>query len=153
MTRKKRNVTVIVGTGTVKEFFGRAHEDAKKLDRGELLSTGMRLTFEDPMSEAGFFLANLGSQTTGLSFVVWIGIGSGFQHDVYVWISKTLKPDWSELVSVAIRPEVHVVEGNLSASDLAVLKNWVELNREVLVKYWDGDIVYTEEAINAIRQI
>ena len=104
-------------------------------------------------SESFFFLANLGSQTTGLSFVVWIGIGSGFRHDACVWISKSLKALPSEMVCVAIRPKVCAVDGELSASDLALLDEWIELNREVLVKYWDGDIAYTEGAINALRPI
>lgn len=30
---KKRDVKVVVGTGTVQEFFKRAHEDAGKMDR------------------------------------------------------------------------------------------------------------------------
>jgi predicted transcriptional regulator len=45
----KQNVNVIVGTGTVEEFFKRAHEDARKLDLGELLPAEVRLTFEDPI--------------------------------------------------------------------------------------------------------
>jgi predicted transcriptional regulator len=46
---KKRNVKVIAGTGTVEEFFKRAHEDARKMDRGELLPPEIRVTFEDPI--------------------------------------------------------------------------------------------------------
>ena len=46
---KKRDVKVVVGTGTVQEFFMRAHEDARKMDRGELLPPEIRVTFEDPI--------------------------------------------------------------------------------------------------------
>lgn len=46
---KKRDVKVVVGTGTVQEFFERAHEDARKMDRGELLPPEIRVTFEDPI--------------------------------------------------------------------------------------------------------
>jgi predicted transcriptional regulator len=46
---KKRDVKVVVGTGTVQEFFKRAHEDAGKMDRGELLPPEIRVTFEDPI--------------------------------------------------------------------------------------------------------
>jgi predicted transcriptional regulator len=45
----KPRVKVIVGTGTVEEFFKRAHVDAKKMDRGELLPPEIRVTFEDPI--------------------------------------------------------------------------------------------------------
>ena len=57
------------------------------------------------------------------------------------------------MVCVVIQPNVRVVEGKMTASDLALLKKWVELNRDVLCRYWDGDILYTEEAIDAIRPI
>lgn len=44
-----RKVKVIVGTGTVEEFFKHAHEDAKKMDRGERLPATVRVTFDDPI--------------------------------------------------------------------------------------------------------
>jgi hypothetical protein len=36
---------------------------------------------------------------------------------------------------------------------LALLKQWIELNREVLIRYWDGDIAFTEEVFAALRPI
>ena len=56
------------------------------------------------------------------------------------------------MISVAIRPKVHVVDGKMSASDLALLTKWIALNHDVLVRYWDGDID-TKDAIDAIRPI
>lgn len=44
-----KDVKVIVSTETVGGFFKRAHEDAKKMDRGELLPPEIRVTFEDPI--------------------------------------------------------------------------------------------------------
>jgi hypothetical protein len=34
-----------------------------------------------------------------------------------------------------------------------LLREWVELNRDVIIKYWDGDIEYTEDAIAALKPI
>ena len=39
---------VILATGAVDEFFARSLERARKLDRGEKIPTGIRVTFEDP---------------------------------------------------------------------------------------------------------
>ena len=55
-----------------------------------------------------------------------------------------------EMTSVAIRPEVRVEEGEISGPDLALLTRWIELNRDTLLQYWDGDID-TKDAIDAIR--
>jgi len=104
-------------------------------------------------SGALFEMANLSSKRTGLPFVVWISPRGGAQHDVCVKISPGPKALPSQMVSVAIRPHVHVVEGRMKADDLALLTEWVELNRDVLIRFWNGDIEYTEEAIAEIRPI
>jgi hypothetical protein len=85
---------------------------------------------------------------------VWISPRGNAQHDVRVKVSSGPKAIPSEMISVAIRPNVHVVEGGeMTGSDLALLKKWVELNRAVLIAYWDGNIESTKDAIAAIRPI
>lgn len=107
-----------------------------------------------PESENLFEMANLSPKRTGLPFVVWISPKAGAPHGVRVKVSKSPKVHPSELVPVAIRPDVHVVGGgNLSAHDLGLLKRWVDLNYDVIVKYWDGEIEYTEDAIASLKPI
>lgn len=103
-------------------------------------------------SEALFEMANLFPKHTGLPFVVWISYGGGAQHDVRVKVSRGPKALRSEMASVAIRPNIRVVEGKLSAADLALLARWVELNRDLIMKYWDGEID-TKDAVDAIRPV
>jgi len=103
-------------------------------------------------SEALFEMANLFSKHTGLPFVVWISYKGGAQHDIRVKVSPGPKVLPSQMVSVATRPNVHVVEGKMSASDLVLLTKWIELNHDVLVRYWEGEID-TKDAIDAIRPI
>lgn len=99
-------------------------------------------------------MANLSPKRTGLPFVVRISPKAGAPHEVRVEVSKGPKVRPEELISVAIRPDVHVVGGGkMTAHDLALLKRWVELNQDVIVKYWDGEIEYTEDAIAALKPI
>ncbi len=105
-----------------------------------------------PEDEGLFEMANLFSKHTGLPFVVWISYKGGAQHDVRVKVSPGPKSTPSHMVSVAIRPSVHVVEGQMSASDLAQLTRWIELNRDVLIRYWDGEID-TKDAIDTLKPI
>ena len=107
----------------------------------------------EPEDEALFEMANLSRKRTGLPFVVWISPKAGASHDVRVKVSQGPKVHPSELISVAIRPDVRVVGGDMSAHDLALLREWVDLNRDVIIKYWDGDIEYTEDAIAALKPI
>jgi hypothetical protein len=107
-----------------------------------------------PESEGLFEMANLSPKRTGLPFVVWISPKAGAPHDVRVKVSKGPKAHPADLISVAVRPDVHVVGGgNMSAHDLALLKKWIEVNRDVIVKYWDGEIEYTEDAIAALKPL
>jgi hypothetical protein len=87
-----------------------------------------------------------------LPFVVWISPKAGAPHDVRVKISKSRKVLPEELISVAIRPDVHVVGGgDMNAHDLALLKKWIGVKHDVIVKYWDGEIEYAEDAIAALK--
>jgi hypothetical protein len=88
-----------------------------------------------------------------LPLIVWISPKSGNQHDVRVKVSPVSKALPSEMISVAIRPQVRLVQGNMSAADLALLKKWLDLNKEAIAKLWDGEIEYTQDAIAAIRAI
>ena len=99
-------------------------------------------------------MANLSPKRTGLPFVVWISPKAGAPHDVRVKVSNGPKVHPAELISVAIRPDVHVVGGgDMSAHNLALLKKWLEVNQDVIIKYWDGEIEYTEDAIAALKPI
>jgi hypothetical protein len=104
--------------------------------------------------EGLFEMANLSPKRTGLPFVVWISPKAGAPHDVRVKISKGPKVHPSELISVGLRPDVHLVgSGKMTAHDLDLLRKWIALNRDVIVKYWDGEIEYTEDAIAQLKPL
>jgi hypothetical protein len=98
-------------------------------------------------------MANLRPERTGLPFVVFISQRGGASHDVRVKVARSGRIKPSEMITVAIRPTVRAVRGSLGPSDLAALRRWVELNRDVLVRYWDGEIEYTEDALAALRPL
>lgn len=108
----------------------------------------------EPESEARFEMANLSPKRTGLPFVVWISPKAGASHSVRVKISRGPKVHPSEWTSVAVRPDVRVVGGGkLSTHEFDLLRKWIELNREVIVAYWQGEIEYTEDAIAALKPL
>ena len=107
-----------------------------------------------PETDGLFEMANLSPKRTGLPFVVWIFAKGGAPHDVRVKVSKGPKVLASELISVTVRPDVQVVgAGKISAADLGLLRKWIELNQDTIIKYWDGDIEYTEDAIAALKPV
>src|SRR5579862_5306630 len=98
-------------------------------------------------------MANLRPERTGLPFVVFISQRGGARHDVRVKVARGAKVRASEMVTVAVRQKVRVVRGTLDPADLALLTDWVDRNRDVLIAYWDGDIEYTEDAISALKPV
>ena len=103
--------------------------------------------------QALFEMANLRPEKTGLPFVVFISQKGGARHDLRVQVARAARVRPSEMITVAIRPNVRVVRGELSAREMYLLTRWVDLNRDVLVEYWDGVIEYTEDALNSLKPI
>ena len=102
--------------------------------------------------EAPYEMANLFPKHTGLPFVVWISVRGGARHDVRVKVSPHAKAMPGDMATVGIRPEVNVIEGEMDASALNLLKAWVELNRATLISYWEGDID-TLDAMEALVKV
>jgi hypothetical protein len=86
-------------------------------------------------------MSNLSPKRTGLPFVVWISAGAWIQNDdIRVKITRGPKVKSSEMISVALRPMLRVIDGQLSNEELGLLEQWVQLNLEVLIDYWNGEI-------------
>jgi hypothetical protein len=85
-----------------------------------------------------FEFANISPKSTGLPFVVWISPSMCADHDVQVQVSYGTRVGRSDLIPVALRPEVQVIgNGTLKDHDLDLLKQWVELNFDLILDYWE----------------
>jgi hypothetical protein len=83
-----------------------------------------------------FEMTNVFPEDTGLPFVVYISEKGTLRHDVRVKVASG--PKGRDFVaSVSVRAEVEVVGGALDAGSLALVRRWIELNRDVIVRYWD----------------
>lgn len=99
-----------------------------------------------------FEVANLRPERTGLPFVVFLSQRGGARHDVRHKLARAAKVRPSEMITVAVRP-TRLLRGKMSAGEFGLVQRWIELNRDVLIDYWNGAIEYTEDALNAIRPI
>lgn len=78
---------------------------------------------------------------TGLPMAVWITENAGYVHDVRVKVSPLHggRGAWPSARSVAVRPIPHeIVPGGLGSADFALVSQWIELNRDTIVAFWDG---------------
>jgi hypothetical protein len=83
-------------------------------------------------------------EDTGLPMAVWITENDGYPHDVRVKVSKLHGGGGSwrhDSVSVGVRPQPHeIVPGSLPAADFALVRQWIELNRQTILEFWDGKL-------------
>jgi len=75
--------------------------------------------------------AILSPEETGLPFAVGISKRGNDRHDVQVKAASSPKAP-EEGTSVASRPSVEVVKDEMSDPNLALLRQWVELNRDLI---------------------
>jgi hypothetical protein len=104
-----------------------------------------------------FEMANIEQELTGLEVLVFASPKMGshgprikFQngYETRVTSKSNLIP-----MSISSRPEVLVdVKLKISKKDLNKIKQWIILNKEVLLKYWNQE-VNTREFINSIKEI
>ena len=84
---------------------------------------------------------------TGLPMAVWITENDGYPRDVRVNVS-TLHGglgSWRAAPSIDVRPRPHeIVPGSLPAADVALVSRWIDLNRVVIIDYWNGVIDFDE---------
>lgn len=80
---------------------------------------------------------------TGLPMAVWITENDGYPHDARVKVATIHggRGSWRASPSVTVRPDCREVRrGSLPTSDVGLVRRWVELNRDVIIDFWDGAI-------------
>jgi hypothetical protein len=90
--------------------------------------------------EAPYEMANLYPRQTGLPMTVWASPRGRARHDLRIKVCRTHgdNMDPTNLAVVAVRPVPHVVHGPLAQSDFAPVAEWIALNQDALIGYWNG---------------
>ena len=86
-------------------------------------------------------------RVTGLPMAVWIIENDGYPHDMRVKVSTLHggRGSWRTAPSIAVRPQPReIVPGRLPAADVALVSRWMDLNRNVIIDYWDNVIDFDE---------
>jgi hypothetical protein len=96
----------------------------------------------EPESDELFEMANLFPRTTGLPMTVWVRPRGNGRHDVRVKVNMTHGDQMtvSNTAVVGVRPAPHLIAGQLSSDDRQAVFEWVSLNANAIVAYWDGRI-------------
>jgi hypothetical protein len=104
----------------------------------------------EPQGQATYEMANLRPATTGLPFVVFISQRGGARHAARVKVSPGPVVREDQMSSYSVRPFGYQAGPMLSTHDERLLELWVNVNLRVLVEFWDGDIGFTQDAIEQL---
>ena len=90
---------------------------------------------------------------TGLPMTVWITENDGYPHDARVKVSQThgSKIDPTNTATFAVRSTPHLIAGTLPASDQQMVLEWIRLNEDLILAYWNSTIS-TAELLQQLRK-
>jgi hypothetical protein len=109
------------------------------------------------LSDFGYLSTDLSPDSTGLPFVVFVYPKWGARHDARIKIARSRKiMRQQQLLSVAICPAVRVIRNGhgfrITEHELDLLTHWIELNRDALIRHWNGE-TGSGEIIEAVKPI
>jgi hypothetical protein len=90
-------------------------------------------------AEAPYEMVNLVPRMTGLPMTIWASPRGQARHDVRIKVNPTHGRQMiiRDAISVAVRPTPRVVSGTLSTADRQAVFQWIAMNEEALVDYWE----------------
>ena len=105
-------------------------------------------------AEAPYEMVNLAPRMTGLPMTVWASPRGQARHDVRIKVNPTHGRQMiiRDAVSVAVRPAARVVAGALSPADRQAVFQWITLNEDALVAYWEFRID-TDEFLQRLKPL
>jgi hypothetical protein len=87
-------------------------------------------------------IANLRPENTGLSFFVWVDEMGEYRKDKHstprIKLAKNNPKNF--IASISIDKNPVVLAGDVKAEELTSIKKWINLNFDLLMKHWKGNI-------------
>ena len=94
-----------------------------------------------------YAMANLFPRTTGLPMTVWVSPRGRARHAARIKVSLSPgRMDIGHTAVVGIRPSPRLIQGTLVPADLDLVSQWIRVNEDVLMDFWNETIDSTELA-------
>jgi len=100
-------------------------------------------------------MANFGVRTTGLPMIIWVSKKRA-SYGARIKVARNYNPRViiGDTFSVSISDKPRIFAGNqgiINNNDLQKVFDWVCLNREPLIKYWNSEIM-TDDLIDLLKK-
>ena len=127
-------------------------EKSWNLDQDDLLIGRSELKLDE---EDLFEMANVREKQSGIPYVIFISSKDAAlsKHGPRIKVSN-LSDKWDPSSNFVITvPELRVVGTSVFSSDqVEDIKDWVKLNKDIIVKYWNKEID-DQELLNKIKKL
>jgi len=99
-----------------------------------------------------FHMTNLPPRLTGLPMSIWVRPRGNARHDVRIKVNMSHGRQMSidNTAVAAIRPEPQVLAGRLNSEDARLVAEWIKLNAEAVVGYWNEELD-TDELLERLK--
>ena len=99
-------------------------------------------------------MTNLSPRMTGLPMAIWVSPRGNARHDVRIKVNMTHgnRMNFDDTAVVAVRPTPRVLAGRLSSGDRRAVVEWLRLNYDSIIAYWD-DQIDTGQFIERLKTI
>ena len=97
-------------------------------------------------------MTNLSPRMTGLPMSVWVSPRGNARHDVRIKVN-TIHGRYMTIDNtavVALRPTPRVVAGRLDADDQDAVADWIRLNYDAILAYWNDELD-TDEFLSRLK--
>jgi len=108
----------------------------------------------DEEAEDIFLMTNLSPRMTGLPMSVWASPRGNARHDVRIKVNMTHGTGMNidNTAVVTVRPSPSVIAGRLISDDQRIVAEWIALNHEAIVSYWNEKLD-TGEFIERLKSL
>jgi hypothetical protein len=105
-------------------------------------------------SEDIFGMTNLSPRMTGLPMSIWVSPRGNARHDVRIKVNMThgRQMNIDNTAVVAVRPARRVIAGRLTSDDRRIVAEWLQLNLDAVVDYWEGKLD-TDQFFEILRRV
>ena len=88
-----------------------------------------------------FLLSHFCPRETGLPMTVWVSVDDG-KNNIHIKVDKTFgnKTIPDDVVFVALKPEIHIINGEINQENFKLVRNWIMLNFKIITDHWEGEI-------------
>ena len=111
----------------------------------------------EAFSDTLYEMSNLSNKSTGLDRVIYISTKAGAMHGPRVKVyNSSVGRSRSTSISISDNPKVVTFDGaKIGGRELKKIKEWITLNKEVLLKHWNSEQGYqtSDEVIPKLKRL